>query len=86
MARVPADNACAPSQGLMKLNKMDEMNVEKWWNEICSMGKLEKPREKPAQASFRPPRNQHGVTETRTQNPNDRRRASNRLCQEAAQF
>ena len=42
------------------------MSVEKWWNEICGRGKREKPREKPTQTSFRPPRNPHGVTETRT--------------------
>ena len=29
----------------MKLYEMDEMSVEKWWNEICGMGKREKPRE-----------------------------------------
>ena len=40
------------------------MSVEKWWNEICGTGKQEKPREKPTQTPFRPPRNPHGVTET----------------------
>ena len=42
---------------------------EKWWNEICGRGKREKPREKPTQTPFRPPRNPHGVTETRTRDP-----------------
>ena len=37
----------APSQGRVKWNEMDEMSVEKWWNEICGRGKREKPREKP---------------------------------------
>ena len=58
--------------------------MEKWWNEICGRGKWEKPREKPTQTSFRPPRNPHGVTETRTGDPSGGRRASNRLRHEAA--
>ena len=41
---------------------MDEMSVEKWWNEICGRGKREKPREKPTQIPFRPP-------ETRMEGP-----------------
>ena len=49
--------------------KMDEISVEKWWNEIFGMGKREKPREKPTQTPFRPPRNQHGVIQTRTRDP-----------------
>ena len=60
------------------------MSVEKWWNEICGRGKLEKPREKPTQTPFRPPRNPHGVTETRTRDPSGGRRVSNRLRHEAA--
>ena len=36
---------------------MDEMSVEKWWNEICGRGKWEKPREKRTQTPFHPPRN-----------------------------
>ena len=36
----------------MKWNEMEEMNVEKWWNEICGRGKREKPREKPTQPRF----------------------------------
>ena len=74
----------APSQGLMKWDEMDEMSVEKWWNEICGRGKREKPREKPTQIPFRPPRKPHGGTETRTQDPSGGRRASNRLHHEAA--
>ena len=61
------------------------MSVEKWWNEICGRGKSEKPREKPTQTPFRPPRNPHGVTETRTRDPSGGRRAANRLRHEAAQ-
>ena len=45
------------------------MSVEKWWNEICGRGKREEPREKPTQTPFRPPRNPHGGTETRTRDP-----------------
>ena len=63
---------------------MDEMSVEKWRNEICGREKLEKPREKPTQTPFRPPRNPHGVTETRTRDPSGGRRAPNRLRHEAA--
>ena len=48
---------------------MDEMRMEKWWNEICGRGKREKPREKPTQTPFRPPPNPHGGTETRTWTP-----------------
>ena len=82
IARVPADHA--PSQGLMKWNEMDEMSMEKWWNEVCGRGKREKPREKPTQTPFRPPPNPHGGTETRTRDPSGERRASNRLRHEAA--
>ena len=60
------------------------MSVEKWWNEICGRGKGEEPREKPTQTPFRPPRNPHGGTETRTRDPSGGRRASNRLRHEAA--
>ena len=59
---------------------MDEMSVEKRWNEICGRGK----REKPTQTPFRPPRNPHGVTEMRTRDPSGGRRAPNRLRHEAA--
>ena len=58
---------------------MIEMSVEKWWNEICGRGKREKPREKPTQTPFRPPRNPHGVAETRTRDPSGGRRAAYRL-------
>ena len=64
--------------------KMDYMSVEKWWNEICGRGKRDKPREKPTQTPFRPPRNPHGGTETRTRDPSGGRRAPNRLRHEAA--
>ena len=62
---------------------MDEMSVEKWWNEICGRGKREKPRENPTQTPFRLPRNPHGVTETRIRDPSGGRRAPNRLRHEA---
>ena len=65
---------------------MDEMSVEKWWNEICGRGKRGKPREKPTQTPFRPPRNPHGGTETRTRDPSGGRRAPNRLRHEAAEI
>ena len=73
----------APSQGLMDWNEMDDMSVEKW-NEICGRGKREKPREKPTQTPFRPSRNPHGETQTRTRDPSGGRRAPNRLRHEAA--
>ena len=63
---------------------MDEMSVKKWWNEICGRGKREKPCEKPTQTPFRPPRNPHGGTETRTRDPSGGRRAPNRLRHDAA--
>ena len=63
---------------------MDEMSMEKWWNEICGRGKREKPREKPTQTPFRAPRNPHGVTETRTRDPSGGRRVPNSLRHEAA--
>ena len=63
---------------------MDEMSAEKWWNEICGRGKWEKPREKPTQTPFRPSRNPHGETETRTRDPSGGRRAPNHLRHEAA--
>ena len=68
----------------MKWNEMDEMSVEKLWNEIYGRGKREKPSEKPTQTPFRPRRNPHGVTETRTRDPRGGRRAPNRLRHEAA--
>ena len=61
------------------------MSVETWWNDICGREKFEKPREKPTQAPFRPPRNPHGVTETQTQDPSGWRRVSNSVRQGAAQ-
>ena len=88
VARVPADHACRTITRAdeMKRKKMDEMSMEKWWNEICGRGKREKPREKPTQTPFRPPRNPRGETETRTRDPSGGRRAANRLRHEAAWF
>ena len=31
----------------IKWNEMNEINVEKWWNEICGREKRKTPREKP---------------------------------------
>ena len=42
----------APSQGLMKWNEMNELSVEKLWNEISVMGKLKKPRENLSRLRF----------------------------------
>ena len=87
IARVPADHAWRTiTRADEKWNGVDEMSMEKWWNEICGRGKREKPREKPTQTPFRPPRNPHGVTETRTRDASGERRASNRLRHEAAYF
>ena len=60
------------------------MRMDKWWNEICGRVKRVKPREKPTQTPFRPPRNPHGATETRTRDPSGGRRVPNRLRHEAA--
>ena len=54
---------------------MDDVSLEKCWNEIYVRGKLEKPREKPTLTSIHPTRNSLGVTETRTQDPSGGRRA-----------
>ena len=50
-------------------NETKWMCLEKCWNEICGRGKREKSREKPTLTPFLPPRNPHGVTETRTRDP-----------------
>ena len=65
--------------------EMDEMSVQKLWNEICGRGKLEKPREKPTQSSFRPP---NGVTEAANSGPqcSGWRRAPNYFRHEAATY
>ena len=60
---MPADQACRNITGADEMKEMDEMSVEKYWNEICNMGKREKLREKPTQAPICPPLNPHGVTE-----------------------
>ena len=62
---------------------MDEMSLEKLWNEIGGRGKREKPREKPSQTPFCPPRNPRGETKMRTRDPSGGRRAANRLRHEA---
>ena len=36
----------------MKWNEMDEMSVEKWWNEVYGRGKREKPRENLPRSRF----------------------------------
>ena len=60
------------------------MSVEKWWNEISGKEKRKKPRRKPPQTPFRPPRNPDGVTETRARDPSGGRGAPKRLRHEAA--
>ena len=60
-------------------NEMNEMSMEKWWDEIRDRVKREKRWEKPTQTSFRPPWNQHEVIETRTRVSSDGRQAYNRL-------
>ena len=65
---------------------MNEKSVEKWWNESRGRGKREKPCEKPTQTPFRPPRNPHAGTETRTRDPSGGRRAPNRLRHEATGY
>ena len=80
MANMPADQACRIVTGA---DEMDEVSVEKWWTEICSGRKPEKPREKPIQIPFRPQRKPHGVTKTRTRDLSIERRVFNRLRHEA---
>ena len=36
-----------------RADEMNEVNVEKWWNENCDKVKREKPRQKSTQTSFR---------------------------------
>ena len=44
---MPADHARRTITGAdeRKGDEMKEMNVEKWWNEICGRGKQEKSRQ-----------------------------------------
>ena len=72
----------APSQGLMKWN--EKWMIWGWRNCRIKFVVWENGRH-PAQTPFRPPRNPHGVTETRTRDPSGGRRAPNRLRHEAAQ-
>ena len=71
IARMPADHTwrTITRTDQLKWHEMNEMNMEKWCNEICGRGKREKPREKSIHTPFRPPRNTQGVTETRTRDP-----------------
>ena len=55
-------------KGQTKWNEINEMRVVVEWR-ICVRGKLEKPREKPTQTPFLPPRNPHEVTETQSRDP-----------------
>ena len=64
-------------------NEINEMSVEKWWNEICGRGKGEKLGRKPTQSPFCPSRNTRAVTEKWTRNPSGGRRATNRLSHRA---
>ena len=70
----------------MKLDEMNEMSLEKLWNEILWQGKTGEIPRKANQATFRIPWNLHGVTETQTRDPRDVRRASNRLRHVTALF
>ena len=67
-------------KGVMKWNEMV------WRNGGMKfvLGKTGETPQKPTQTPFRPPRNPHGVTETRTRDPSGGRRAPNRLRHEAA--
>ena len=62
---------------------MNEMSVEKWWNEISVRGNGRNP-EKPTQFHIRLSQNPHGVTEVRCRDPSGGRRATDRLRREAA--
>ena len=81
VARMSADHA--PSQGRVKWNEMkrnvwDECGEMVEWN-LWKVKTGETPR-KTYPNPFRPPRNPHGVTETRTRDPNGGKRASNRFA------
>ena len=75
----------APSQGLMKWNETKWMRWV-WRNGGMKfvVGKMGETPRKTYPDPFRPPRNPHGVTETRTRDPSGGRRASNHLRHEAA--
>ena len=62
IARMPADNIFYTILKADEIiwNKMDEIRVEKWWNEIWGRGLWEKPQEKLAQTPFHPPWSPHG--------------------------
>ena len=76
-ARLPADHACCTTPVEVKRIEMNEMSVEKSWNESCGRGRRDKPRGKSSHTRFRPPRNPHGVIETQTRGPSGGKRASN---------
>ena len=63
----------------IKSNEMNEMNVAKYWNEICGGRKLEKSWEKNYPDPVRAPRNPHGITGTWTLSRSNGRKTSNRL-------
>ena len=62
--RQTTPDALSQLQDEMKLNEMDEVSVEKWWNESCGWEKREKHLDKLTQTPFRPSRNTYEVTET----------------------
>ena len=86
IARVPSDHTWHT------ITRADEMKRNGWvecgemveWN--LWQGKTGETPRKPTQTPFRPSRNLHGGTETRTRDPSGRRRASNHLRHEAAIF
>ena len=84
MAWVLADHACRTITGAdeKKLNELDEMSVEKWWNEICGRVKRKKPREnllRPVSSITKPTWSDRDVNS----GPSVWRRMPNRLHHEA---
>ena len=80
--RDPSDWRRASNRLFHGTASLNDMIVKKWWIEFYVRGKREKPREKFNQTLIRPPRNPHGVIETRTLDPSGGRRATNRLRHE----
>ena len=79
--RMSADQACRTITGAdeMNWNEINEMSMERKWNEILWHRKTGETPKNPAQIPFHPPRIQHGVIEKRNRDPSGGRRASNRL-------
>ena len=58
---------------------MNEIGVEKWWNEIYGKENGRNPEKNISRPHFVHPLNPHGVTEMRTRDPSCARRATNHL-------